>query len=406
MSFPLRSVKVPWVSVSPGWTFSLTLSLAFPLWGWFQRLCPTPLGQIGHICAQRLSWAMLILTQSELPLRASWVWGHNPQEERLSLKACYQIALWSPSEGAHTPGGLPVGSRKAACGTVLCVVLHGGEHFPCYCLPVHLCSHPSVSECHPCSNEPIEIVTELEIWGLYVFHGLEVRGGGAEGCWPWNSLALLDEEGVSSWCDQGLSLCRPVDPVNFGAEGSCPGTAASSQSFEGFKGKLSSMSPFHKVLCTRSGMQKKRQEQLITDAEMWPVVLPLPAPISCGRGWLWSGILTGLIVPGWQLPINARLSLLLLLNMAPPKWSHPKTWHGDLKSSNPSLSSSTSAYLLGAECRIQKQLAPWTTPQMTHFILFVSPDTVPMICFIFWEAVRETWEEEGIMIDSGTPSKS
>lgn len=143
------------------------------------------------------------------------------------------------------------------------------------------------------------------------------------------------------------------------------------------------MSPFHKVLCARSGMQKKRQEQLITDAETWPAVLPLPAPISCGRGWLWSGTLTGLIVPGWQLPTNARLSLLLLLNMAPPKWSHPKTWHGDLKSSNPSLSSSTSAYLLGAECRIQKQLAPWTSPQMTHFILFVSHDTVPMICFIF-----------------------
>lgn len=179
-----KSSKGAWVSVSPGWTFSLTLSLAFPLWGWFQRLCPTPLGQIGHICVQRLSWAVLILRQSELPLRASWVWGHNPQEERLSLKACCQIALWSPSEGAHTPGGLssllPSGSQASSpwhCS--LCCAPWGGEHFPCYCLPVRLCSHPSVSECHPCSNEPIKIVTELEIWGLYdVFQGLEeVRGG-------------------------------------------------------------------------------------------------------------------------------------------------------------------------------------------------------------------------------------
>lgn len=160
MSFPLRAVKVPWVSVSPGWTFSLTLSLAFPLWGWFQRLCPTPLGQIGHICVQRLSWAVLILRQSELPLRASWVWGHNPQEERLSLKACCQIALWSPSEGAHTPGGLssllPSGSQASSpwhC-SLCCAPCGGGSishAIACQyvCVPIPLSANVTLAQTSP-----------------------------------------------------------------------------------------------------------------------------------------------------------------------------------------------------------------------------------------------------------------
>lgn len=68
-----------------------------------------------------------------------------------------------------------------------------------------------------------------------------------------------------------------------GPRGHALATAASSQSFEGFKCKLSSMSPFHKVLCARSGMQKKRQEQLITDAETWPY------PPAC-TNFLWEGV--------------------------------------------------------------------------------------------------------------------
>lgn len=236
-----KSSKGAWVSVSPGWTFSLTLSLAFPLWGWFQRLCPTPLGQIGHICVQRLSWAVLILRQSELPLRASWVWGHNPQEERLSLKACCQIALWSPSEGAHTPGGLstllPSGSQASSpwhCS--LCCAPWGGGAFPMLLLAStfvfpSLCQRmsPLLKRAH----QNCDWVGNLRtIWCISGSRRSSRGEGGAEGCWPWNSRALLDEEGVSSWCDQGLSLCRPVDPVNFGAEGSCPGTAASSQSLK------------------------------------------------------------------------------------------------------------------------------------------------------------------------------
>lgn len=71
-----------------------------------------------------------------------------------------------------------------------------------------------------------------------------------------------------------------------------------------------------------------------------------------------SEALIGLIVPHWWLDIYSCLCLLLLLNLASPRWTHPKAWHGDLNQHYSSLSSSTVTYLLGANNRLQKSVGP------------------------------------------------
>jgi hypothetical protein len=125
-----------------------------------------------------------------------------------------------------------------------------------------------------------------------------------------------------------------------------------------------SPSLFQDVLSARSGMQKGSKRQLITDAESC-VTTPLLCLHQSPRGTR-SPALMGLIVQSWQLYVYSCLSLSLLLNLASPRWTHPKTSRGYWNWRDSPLSLSTCACLLGADCRFQKQPAHWRAHARLH----------------------------------------
>lgn len=97
--------------------------------------------------------------------------------------------------------------------------------------------HCSTNVSTALNNSTKKRLIDLEILKIHVFQGLEIEPRREQGSFMFlapNPAALLNENCLSGGI-KGLGSAGWLAPMNSGVEGSCPGTSASSQSFEGFK---------------------------------------------------------------------------------------------------------------------------------------------------------------------------